>query len=310
MHPRLLKLRQVLSPELGGQPLVRALRGLLPQASWSQLRAAVETGKVRIDGEPCLEPACPVRSGALLELVPSAPRPSSRQRLSSAQLVHVDRDLVVVRKPAGVSTVPYHPGERDSLVELVRALLSRRGPRGRAESTLGVVQRLDRETSGLLVFARNLAAKRALAQQLRRHSIERRYLALVSGQLEARTLRSRLVKDRGDGRRGSTHNPKLGQPAVTHVRPLEKLAGATLVECRLETGRTHQIRIQLSEAGHPLLGERVYARPLDRVRLGAPRLMLHAAVLGLVHPRTGEHLRFAEPLPADMQAELERLRSG
>jgi 23S rRNA pseudouridine1911/1915/1917 synthase len=161
-----------------------------------------------------------------------------------------------------------------------------------------------------LVFARNLSAKRHLAQQFRCHSVERRYLALAKGMVSGQTLRSRLVKDRGDGRRGSTRHPELGREAITHLRPLEQLPGATLVECRLETGRTHQIRIQLAEAGHPLCGERVYARPRDRAGLAAPRLMLHAAVLGLVHPATAERLRFAEPLPPDMQAELDRLRSG
>jgi 23S rRNA pseudouridine1911/1915/1917 synthase len=305
---RLPELGQVASPELDGQPLDRVLRALVPGSTWSRVRTAVARGKVRVDGIVCTEPAAPIASGALIELVPSAPRPSCSERLSADHLVHVDRDLVVVRKPAGISTVPFDVGERGSLVELVRALLTRL--RGRAESTLGVVQRLDKETSGLLVFARNLAAKRHLAQQFRRHSIERRYLALVKGTVSEQTLRSRLVKDRGDGRRGSTRHSQLGREAVTHVRPLELLPAATLVECRLETGRTHQIRIQLAEAGHPLYGERVYAHPRDLSRLGAPRLMLHAAVLGLLHPGTGQRLRFVEPLPQDMLGELARLRSG
>jgi 23S rRNA pseudouridine1911/1915/1917 synthase len=307
---RFPELEQVASPDLDGQPLDRVLRALVPGSSWSRVRTAVARGKVRVDGIVCTEPASPVAGGALIELLPSAPRPSSSERLSADHLKHVDRDLVVVRKPAGISTVPFQVGERGSLVELVRALLTRLNPRGRAESTLGVVQRLDKETSGLLVFARNLAAKRHLAQQLRRHSIERRYLALVMGRVSEQTLRSRLVKDRGDGRRGSTKHPQLGQEAVTHVRSVELLPRATLVECRLETGRTHQIRIQLAEAGHPLYGERVYAHPRDRSRLAAPRLMLHAAVLGFLHPATGQRLRFTEPLPPDMLAELARLRSG
>jgi 23S rRNA pseudouridine1911/1915/1917 synthase len=307
---RLPELRRVVPADLAGQALDRVLRTLVPGASWSRIRTAVARGKVRVAGQLCTEPAILVAAGTLIEIVPSAPRPSSSHRISPEHVLYVDRHLVVVRKPPGISTVPFHPGERGSLVDLVRAFLSRRGPRGRAESTLGVVQRLDRESSGLLVFARNLAAKRHLEQQFRRHSVERRYLALVPGRIEEKTLRSRLVKDRGDGRRGSTLHPELGQVAVTHVRPIEFLPAATLVECRLETGRTHQIRIQLAEAGHPLYGERVYARRDDRRRPGAPRLMLHAAVLGLVHPTTGEQLRFTEPLPPDMLAELERHRAG
>jgi 23S rRNA pseudouridine1911/1915/1917 synthase len=302
------ELRQALPAERDGQSLDRVLRGLVPGCTWSQVRTAIARGKVRIDGVVCTEPATPIAGGTLVELVPSAPRPEGDARLSAETLVHVDRDLVVVKKPAGISTVPFHPGERGTLVDLVRALLTRL--RGRAESTLGVVQRLDKETSGLLVFARNLGAKRQLAQQFRRHSIERRYLALAKGTVREQAFRSRLVKDRGDGRRGSTRHRELGREAVTHVRPLERLPGATLVECRLETGRTHQIRIQLAEAGHPLYGERVYAHPRDRSGLAAPRLMLHAAVLGLVHPTTGERLRFTDPLPPDMLAALDRLRSG
>jgi 23S rRNA pseudouridine1911/1915/1917 synthase len=303
------EIRRQVPEELGQSPLDRILRAWLPDASWSRLRTAVQTGKVRVDGVVCQLPSTRLEPGAWVELHPNAPRPSSLERLNTDQLVHWDRDLVVVRKPAGVSTVPFEPGERGSLAELTRALLSRLGPAGRAESTLGVVQRLDRETSGLVVFARNLAAKRHLSQQFRQHSIERRYLALAWGKVQAVTLRSRLVQDRGDGRRGSTSHPKLGRLAVTHVRPLEQLGQATLVECRLETGRTHQIRIQLAEVGHPLYGERVYARARQLEALQATRLMLHAAVLGFVHPRTGERLRFEEPLPPDMLAELSRQRS-
>jgi 23S rRNA pseudouridine1911/1915/1917 synthase len=122
------------------------------------------------------------------------------------------------------------------------------------------------------------------------------------------------VRDRGDGRRGSTKNPKLGQHAVTHVRPLEPLGKYSLVECRLETGRTHQIRIHLSELGHFVCGDKVYSQPLYRKPLEdksrAPRLALHAAELGFVHPATGESLRFKMPLPRDLQEFIDRLRNA
>jgi len=174
---------------------------------------------------------------------------------------------------------------------------------------LGVVQRLDRETSGLIVFSRTTAARDALRRQFRAHSVHRRYVALVHGRLASRTFASRLVEDRGDGLRGSTTNPKLGRDAVTRTRVLEILSGATLVECTLETGRTHQIRIHLSEAGHPLVGERVYVRGFHEPLIEAPRLMLHAAELGFLHPKDGREMTFTEPMPADMVAVLERLRS-
>jgi 23S rRNA pseudouridine1911/1915/1917 synthase len=160
------------------------------------------------------------------------------------------------------------------------------------------------------VFARTLSALRALKNQFRFHTVHRRYRAIAHGALDDRTFSSRLVQDRGDGRRGSTHNPKLGRLAITHVKLLEALAGASLLECRLETGRTHQIRIHLSEAGHPLLGERVYNKGFRGVLLPAPRLMLHAMELGIRHPDTERELTFVQQLPDDMLAVLAALRAG
>jgi 23S rRNA pseudouridine1911/1915/1917 synthase len=289
--------------------LVRSQAG--PMA-WSRARRLVETGKVRLAGTVVLDPGHPVPEGEILEICEHAPRPETSRRLSADSILHLDAHLVVVRKPAGVSSVPYEPGERGTLVDLVRAWLNRSAERRRDRSSgeLGVVQRLDKETSGLIVFARNLAAKRILAHQLRLHSVERRYVAIAQGSVRAQTLRSRLVKDRGDGVRGSTHDPNAGLPAITHVRVLETLAEATLVECRLETGRTHQIRIHLGEAGHPLAGERVYSRGFRGSFLAAPRLMLHAAVLGFDHPVTHQRLRFEDPIPGDMLGVLAALRGG
>src|SRR5437764_1488986 len=143
-------------------------------------------------------------------------------------------------------------------------------------------------------------------------TVERRYLALVRGVRRAGRVESNLVRDRGDGRRGSSDRAADGQPAVTHVRVLEDLGEFALVECRLETGRTHQVRIHLGELGTPLCGERVYDRPLNGQALpdesGAARQMLHAATLGIEHPATGERKSWHSPLPADMKSLLNRLR--
>jgi 23S rRNA pseudouridine1911/1915/1917 synthase len=174
------------------------------------------------------------------------------------------------------------------------------------------VHRIDRDTSGLMVFARTVRAERALGLQFREHTIQRRYLAIVAGQVKAQTFDSVLVRDRGDGRRGIGDEEDAGKRAVTHVKPLEKLDGYTLVECRLETGRTHQIRIHLSEAGHPLCGDKVYRGPAHGAaridRSGASRMALHAAELAFEHPLTGEPLQFSMPLPRDMRELLEKLR--
>jgi len=257
-----------------------------------------------------------VRAGDLIELRLRAPRPRTArvQELEGDLLVYVDANVAVVRKPTGVSTVPFgDEGPEEELMTLdalVREVIAKRDKiRGRAP--LGVVHRLDKVTSGLLVFARTVAAKKHLAQQFRVHSTHRLYLAIAHGDVRAQTIRSYLVENRGDGLRGSAKgNHREGQLAVTHVEPKLRLRGATLVACRLETGRTHQIRIHLSEAGHPLAGESVYIRHYSEPRIEAPRLMLHAAELGFAHPEDDRPMRFSDPPPADFEEVLDRLRQA
>jgi 23S rRNA pseudouridine1911/1915/1917 synthase len=247
--------------------------------------------------------------GQSVEVNERAPKPSAQ--VPSDLIVHVDAHVVVVRKPAGVSTVPFEERERGTLDELVRRALEKKFPSRGSRPNLGVVHRLDKETSGLVVFTRTWLAKKSLSAQFRAHTVERKYLGIAHGDVPKRTVTSQLVADRGDGLRGSGRG-EGGQRAVTHVQPIEhlgsKLDGATLVECRLETGRTHQIRIHLAEMGHPLLGERVYIRDFRGAPIPAPRVMLHAAVLGFVHPATERQVRWEEPPPEDFRGVLERLR--
>jgi 23S rRNA pseudouridine1911/1915/1917 synthase len=177
---------------------------------------------------------------------------------------------------------------------------------------LRIVQRLDKETSGLVVFARTVEAERGLGMQFRKHTVTRRYLTVVPGIVTAQTIRSVLVPDRGDGRRGSTTMTNTGKEAITHLSVEETLPGYTLVSCRLETGRTHQIRIHLAELGHPVCGESVYNRKAHGEALPdaseAPRLALHAVELGFVHPLTEEAMHWEMPPPDDFRAFVERLR--
>jgi 23S rRNA pseudouridine1911/1915/1917 synthase len=285
-----------------GERLDRVLRSLFGGTSWNALRRAIDAGKVSVDGTITRDGAMGVPRGGRIGVRLQAPR--QRSHVGDELIVWCDAQLVVARKPAGISSVPYRDLEKDNLADTLREVLARRGGR---RAPLGVVHRLDKETSGLLVYARTVAAKLHLKQQFRVHSVERCYLALAAGAVRSQSLRSRLVKDRGDGKRGSTRHPKLGQPAVTHVTVRERFAEATLIECRLETGRTHQIRIHLSEAGHPLLGERVYLQPAA-AGPAAPRVMLHAAVLGFTHPTSGEDLSFHEPPPRDFSSLVEALR--
>jgi 23S rRNA pseudouridine1911/1915/1917 synthase len=299
-----------------GQTLAAAVRGELGGLSWNRARELCERGKVRVNGVLETDSARRLRTGDEVAIEPQAPRLRAGV-VDERAIVHVDRHVVVVNKPAGVLSVPYEAGDKDTLADQLRAYLRRKS--GAQGAELGVVQRLDKDTTGLLVFARTLAAKRHLQQQLRVHSIERRYLALVHGVLnDARDIDTQLVRDRGDGLRGSFGHfrkprgplPADAQRALTHVQPLEVLAGATLIECRLHTGRQHQIRIHLSELGHPLAGESVYIRDYAGPRIDAPRPLLHAAVLGFEHPADGRTLRFEQALPEDFAALLARLRGA
>jgi len=229
------------------------------------------------------------------------PLPTITQ-LPKQRVIYVDRDILVVDKPSGVVSTRDVPGQTDTLQARVEDYLRRLKIPGPTWKALKPVHRLDAGTSGLLLFARHLIVWRELKQVFRVHAIERVYLGLAHGDVPARTIESYLAADRGDHLRGSVRNPGKGKLSITHVRPVQKLKGATLIECRLETGRTHQIRIHLAEAGHPLLGDERYQRDFRGTVIPAPRVCLHAAVLGLLHPRTQRPMRWESPLPEDLQA--------
>ena len=236
------------------------------------------------------------------------------------EIVCSDDAIVVVDKPAGLTTMRHREeaaefgrGKRflpDTLADCLPKLL---GEPGRP---VIAVHRIDRDTSGLVIFARTQAAATNLTKQFRLHTIDRRYLALTRGVPLAPRLESILVRDRGDGRRGSTRktNPPDGKRAVTHVKAIEELGAFAAVECRLETGRTHQVRIHLGESGAPLCGERVYDRPLNGRPApdgsGAERPLLHAARLGIVHPTTGETMTWDAKPPEDFAKIWVRLRAA
>ena len=321
------------------QTLAGFLRAKLEGASWSRIQKLVRSRHVMIHGNICTDVARRLQEGEVVKVLPEAA--VAPPRGDDVRVVHLDDAVVVVEKPAGLTTTR-HAEERDwparrrqvqpTLDELlppvVQRLLdgrSRRGaaprgapPRGGDERVgprrlpmVRAVHRIDRETSGLLVFARTVPAERILAEQFRAHTTKRRYLAICIGRVEAGTIISHLLRDRGDGRRGSSDGEE-GKRSVTHVVPVEHFGNDfTLVECRLETGRTHQIRIHLAESGHPVCGEKVYSAPrgsevVDRSQ--AVRVALHAADLGFVHPVTGEDLQFTSPLPADIVRLIKRLR--
>ena len=315
-----------------GLALNAVLRQALGGESWSAVRRLIQNRHVQINGNLATDEGRRLKAGDVVK-VWQEPR-DAPPRAEDVVIRHLDAHLVVVEKPAGVTTVrhseeqSWSPRRRQiqpTLDEIVRRILGRKTSRkppgrggrpGRSGQGMRVraVHRLDRDTSGLMILALGAEGERRLVQMFRKHQVRRVYQAIVLGRVEAQTFVSQLVRDRGDKRRGSTSLPGIGKRAVTHVRPLEFLEGYTLLECRLETGRTHQIRIHLAEAGHPVCGEKVYNQPLFRPPIadpsGAVRQALHAAELVLDHPISGETLSFTMPLPADMARLLVRLRAG
>jgi len=273
---------------------------------WTQLKRWIASGKVFVDGVVETSAGRVLPAGARVELRSAAPRPRDPAR--EVRIVHEDAHVVVIDKPAGVSSVPWEKREAGTAMDLIRDAWRRMG-RPATTTPLHVVHRIDKATSGLLVYAKTKAAELALARQFREHTVERSYRCVVHGRCRSMRIDTRLVRDRGDGLRGSARHPGQGKRAISHVEALEPLAGATLCAVRLETGKTHQIRIHLAEQGHPLVGEAVYIRDHRGPTIAAPRLLLHAATLGFVHPTTGETLRFESPLPGDFTAVVDRLRA-
>ena len=297
---------------------------------WSRAKRLVESGQVRVANQKVIDPAHRLKLGKHVDVLPQD-QPKTGKRPTRAKLpdapkydgpapvlVYSDDSIAVVDKPAGLTTMRHAEeaaefGERGktflpvTLADLLPAMLGRPGKKVHA------VHRIDRDTSGLVVFARSTPAEQKLTEQFKAHTVERRYVALVRGIAKVGKIESILVRDRGDGRRGSMDDGD-GQRAVTHVKVVEKLPGHALVECRLETGRTHQVRIHLGEAGTPLCGERVYDRPLHGSAAadnsGAKRPMLHAARLGFTHPTTDEPMSWDSEPPADFRELLTRLRNG
>lgn len=273
----------------------------------SVAKRQISTGKVFVDGACVTTIDHRLAAGQQVEVRQNAPRPRDPER--EGVLVYDDAHVVVIDKPSGVNSVPYEDREGGTAMDLIRGAWRRMG-KPATTVPLHVVHRIDRATSGLLMFAKSKKAELGLAAQLRAHAMERTYLCVAHGAVTPGRIESYLVADRGDGLRGSTTRHDQGKRAVTHVEVVRPLRHATLCAVRLETGKTHQIRIHLAEAGHPLVGEPVYIRDHEAAGgklLTSSRLLLHAATLGFEHPITGEHVALSSPLPPDFLAVLARL---
>ncbi|HQR67571.1 MAG TPA: RluA family pseudouridine synthase [Thermoanaerobaculia bacterium] len=288
--------------------IVRRLQEVCPGVSASRLKRAVLEGQVTVSGKVVDDPGALVAGDA--NVLWDQSRPVRRRVASQLTVLYEDDDAVAVVKPPGLLTHPTEAKEKETLLARVSTHVQRRHGGG-ARTYVSVVHRLDKETSGILVFARSRRGLVSLQAQLRAHAMDRRYLAVVEGNVagDAGTIDQALVEDRGDRRRGVAKPGEPGIRAVTEWKVVERFGIATLVEARLKTGRTHQIRVHFAHAGHPLVGDPVYRDP-RRPAFPLPfrRQALHAGRLGWVTPDGKKVQLEAEP-PADFQELLRALRA-
>ena len=297
--------------------LDRALAAALPQFSRERVKTLIKGGRVaaadgRILWDPAAKASCPTQ---LVVRIPAAAPAHNVAQDISLVIAFEDEHLIVVDKPAGLVV---HPAAGNADRTLVNALLHHchgqlSGIGGVARP--GIVHRIDKDTSGLIVAAKHDRAHTGLAKQFADHSISRRYLAVVAGRIlpPVGSIDAPLARSTKNRLKMEVVAPGQGKRAVTHYRTVEALRDGTLVECRLETGRTHQVRVHLTHIGHPLVGDPVYGRMRKTVgaaaqRLGFHRQALHAAHLGFIHPVTGNAIALDSELPVDMQELLAELR--
>ncbi len=276
---------------------------MFPQYSRNRLQAWLKSGHIRVEGA-AMQAKSVVSGGERVDLAPPAPPAAAprAQRMPLA-IVFEDDDLIVIDKPAGLVV---HPGAGVPDRTLLNALLAH-APMLTGVPRAGIVHRLDKDTSGLLVVAKNVSAQAHLAEQLSTRTMRRVYLAVVhgdppaSGRVDAPIGRDARVRTR-------MAVSRRGREARTSFRVLERYGHAALIECRLDTGRTHQIRVHLQHIRHPLAGDTVYRRG-TRHGVSFPRQALHAAELTLTHPRSGKIMSWRVEPPADMRGLIEKLRS-
>ncbi|HEY7873267.1 MAG TPA: 23S rRNA pseudouridine(1911/1915/1917) synthase RluD [Rudaea sp.] len=311
------ELRRVqLPPEAAGRRLDQALAELFPEFSRSRLTAWIKSGDVRVDGAAVL-PRQIVRGGEEVILrAELAPEVALAPEAIALDIRYEDADVIVVNKPAGLTV---HPGAGQPAGTLQNALLYHDSELAKIPRA-GIVHRLDKDTSGVMVVARSLRAHTALVEQLQARDMHRQYVAVVYGSMIAGgSVDAPIGRHPRDRLRQAIVEEPAGKRAVTHYRVRERFRAHTLVECRLETGRTHQIRVHMAHVKHALIGDQTYGMGLKLPKGAAPELIeamrafrrqaLHAETLEFAHPADGRAIRVEAELPADMQALIAALRA-
>ena len=297
----------LVSWEEEGERIDKYLSALCPDLSRSYVQKLLKSGNVLVDGRQ-VKASYSIQEGERIFLdVPEAVEPEIEAEPMELDILYEDKDVILVNKPKGMVV---HPAPGHYSHTLVNGLMAHcKGQLSGINGILrpGIVHRIDMDTTGVLIACKNDMAHNSIAAQLKEHSIVRRYQAIVHGRIEEAQGRIEGAIGRDPvHRKRMCINEKNGKPAVTHYRVLERFRQFTYVECRLETGRTHQIRVHMASIRHPLLGDTVYGP----VKCPFPRLRgqtLHAGVLGFVHPRSGDYMEFSAPLPSYFQELLRTL---
>ncbi|MGE5240572.1 MAG: 23S rRNA pseudouridine(1911/1915/1917) synthase RluD [Bacteroidota bacterium] len=299
------KLTAQIPSELAGQRLDQALAALFADITRSQIQQWIEDGRVTLNGE-IPRKRDKVKEGDAVEIHPPPPaQPDWKAQAIALEIVHEDGDILVINKPPGLVV---HPGAGNPEGTLLNALLSH-APKLAALPRAGIVHRLDKDTSGLMVVAKTERARQQLIQQLQEHAVEREYLAIVSGVMIAGgTVEAPIGRHRTQRTRMAVSSH--GKPAVSHYRVVKKYRAHTLVQVKLESGRTHQIRVHMAHLHYPVVGDPVYGgrlkipagagEKLKKTLRGFKRQALHALKLSLIHPRTGKRVQWASSVPEDM----------
>ena len=304
----LKKTELIINGEMDGTRLDLVLSVALEEFSRSFIQKLFEKGKITVNGSVCTQKKYKASAGDLINIeLPEPEKVEVQAEDIPLDIVYEDEDLLIVNKPAGMVV---HPAPGNSSGTLVNALMHHCGDNLSSINGVirpGIVHRIDKNTSGLLMVAKNDKAHNSLSQQLAEHSITRKYRAIVYNNIreDEGTVNEPIGRDPRNRLRNAVTDIN-SRHAVTHYRVIERFGQFTYIEAVLETGRTHQIRVHMSHIRHPLLGDELYG-PVKN-KLGASRQMLHAGILGFVHPSSEEYMEFESPLPDDFRKVLNKLR--